>query len=155
MGAQVLHQRPRLLPSFCSAAGSFHPQGQHMVQEGSWTSSHYGSTGGRRKRQRGRARRSKSGPLRRSSWNAHNSLPLGCHWPQLGHVLTPSRKGRTGNVTFNWACCCLNKTCLLFIRKKKGRNSGWQRGVSVADAYVQRTVCIIAHQGNHGAGVLM
>lgn len=155
MGAQGLHRRPRLLPSFCSAAGSFHPQGQHMVQEGSWTSSHYGSPGGRRKRQRGRARRNESGPFRRSSWNAHNSLPFGYHWPQLGHVLTPSRKGRMGNVTFNWTCCYLNKIWVLFIRKKKGRNTGWQIGVSVTDASVQRTVCIITDQGNHVADVLM
>lgn len=96
-------------------------------------------------------------PLRQSSWNAYNSLPLAHHWPQLSHVLIPSCKGTMGNavVFFNWACCYLNKSWVLFIKKQRGRNTGWQMGVSVIVVYAQRTICIVTSQVDHFSDMWM
>lgn len=58
MEASEIHQGPRFLPSLCSAAQDFHLQGYHVIQEDSRTSHSHSSTGGRRKRKRGRAERS-------------------------------------------------------------------------------------------------
>lgn len=110
----------RALSILCSAAWNSHPQGYHMVQEASWTSSHHSSTRGRWERTRGRARRSEADPCRQPSWNAHNALPRAYHWPQLSHVLH-QLQGENGTCSFlpgHTATCIKPEFCL------QGRGKG-------------------------------
>lgn len=76
------------------------------------------------------------------------------HWPELSHIVTPSCQAEVGNVVFHIAT--LNKIQVPFLRKKRGRNTGWQMGVSVIflDAYVQKTLSIIRDQLDHFADVI-